>query len=99
MPIRKGSWDDIRSQGLESFRADVARAVPFFADHCDRCHSGAKHGAPEAFRFDTLDDVRRHADRIFIRAAGPNTSMPGGPDDPPAEERDQLAEWLSCGAP
>src|SRR5262249_17749677 len=30
--IRKGSLGDVRSLGLEAFRADVARAVPFFAD-------------------------------------------------------------------
>lgn len=71
----------------------------FFADHCDRCHTAARHGAPEGFRFDSLAEVRRHAARIFVRAAGPNTTMPVGPDDPPADQRDQLAEWLACGAP
>ena len=73
--------------------------APFFADRCDRCHASASHGAPEAYRFDTLDDIHRHASRIFVRAAGPNTTMPPGPDDPPADERDRLAEWLACGAP
>lgn len=70
--------------------------------NCNRCHSasaGARHGAPERYRFDTLADVRAHAARIFVRAAGPNTTMPPGPDDPPADERDRLAEWLACGAP
>jgi hypothetical protein len=38
-------------------------------------------------------------DRIFARAAGDNTSMPPGPDDPPEAERAMLAEWLACGAP
>jgi mono/diheme cytochrome c family protein len=72
---------------------------PFFAQNCDRCHASASHGAPEAYRFDTLDGVRAHRDRIFVRAAGPNVTMPPGPDDPPRAERDQLAEWLACGAP
>ena len=71
----------------------------FFADHCNRCHSEAKSGAPSSYRFDSIDDVRRHADRIFIRAAGPNVTMPPGPEDPPGDQRDQLAEWLACGAP
>ncbi|HEU0030494.1 MAG TPA: c-type cytochrome [Kofleriaceae bacterium] len=71
----------------------------FFADHCNACHSQARNGAPSAFRFDTLDEVRAHADRIYIRAAGSNTTMPPGPDDPPRDERDRLAEWLACGAP
>jgi uncharacterized membrane protein len=71
----------------------------FMADYCNRCHSEGKSGAPRAFRFDTVDEVRAHADRIFARAAGANVSMPPGPDDPPADERAQLAEWLACGAP
>ena len=74
----------------------------FLDASCNRCHSaevGERHGAPESYRFDTLDDVHAHAARIFVRAAGPNTSMPPGPDDPPIDERDQLAEWLACGAP
>jgi hypothetical protein len=69
--------------------------------NCNTCHSaeaGGRHGAPEGFRFDTLDDVHAHADRIFVRAAGPNVSMPPGPDDPPADDRDHLADWLACGA-
>jgi 2-polyprenyl-6-methoxyphenol hydroxylase-like FAD-dependent oxidoreductase len=33
--IRKGSLGDVRSHGLEAFRADVARAVPFFADRLE----------------------------------------------------------------
>lgn len=74
----------------------------FLDARCNRCHSaeaGDRHGAPESYRFDTLDDVHAHRDRIFVRAAGPNTTMPPGPEDPPADERAQLAEWLACGAP
>lgn len=71
----------------------------FLGEHCNRCHSEGKSGAPRAFRFDTVDEVRDHSDRIFIRAAGPNVTMPPGPVDPPLDERDRLAEWLACGAP
>jgi hypothetical protein len=74
----------------------------FFAGNCNVCHSAegdARQGAPEAFRFDTLDNVHAHAARIFVRAAGPNTTMPPGPNDPPLDERDSLADWLACGAP
>lgn len=74
----------------------------FMASYCDRCHSaseGKRAGAPESYRFDTLDGVRAHERRIFVRAAATNVTMPPGPDDPPADERDQLAEWLACGAP
>lgn len=70
--------------------------------NCNTCHSadaGSRHGAPDSYRFDTLDEVHAHAARIFVRAAGPNTSMPPGPSDPPADQRDLLAEWIGCGAP
>ena len=76
--------------------------APFLDTRCNGCHSaevGMRHGAPESFRFDTLDAVHLHAARIFVRAAATNVSMPPGPDDPPPDERDQLAEWLACGAP
>lgn len=74
----------------------------FLDANCNGCHSaeaGYRNGAPSSFRFDTLDDVHAHVDRIFVRAAASNTTMPPGPDDPTPESRDQLAEWLACGAP
>ena len=71
----------------------------FVGEWCNRCHSNSSNGAPGAYKFDSQGDIQKHASRIFIRAAGPNTTMPPGPDDPPELDRDQLAEWLACGAP
>lgn len=74
----------------------------FMDDHCQRCHgvpSADRKGAPSAYDFGSRDDVHRHAARIFSRAAADNTTMPPGPDDPPAAEREKLATWLACGAP
>ena len=74
----------------------------FMAQNCQRCHASdadSRHGAPSTIHFDTLEEVRMRRTRIFLRAAAGNTSMPPGPDDPPDEERDLLAEWLACGAP
>jgi uncharacterized membrane protein len=74
----------------------------FLAAHCQSCHARdapARNGAPAGTSFDSHADVVRHRERIFARAAGGNTSMPPGPDDPPRAERDLLAEWLACGAP
>jgi uncharacterized membrane protein len=74
----------------------------FVAAYCNECHAAAvddRQGAPPSFVFDTRDQIVDHADRIFVRSAGDNASMPPGPDDPPEDEREQLAEWLSCGAP
>ncbi len=74
----------------------------FFSDNCQRCHGASsdnRNGAPPDFDFGTLAGVQAHKDRIFARAAADNTTMPPGPDDPPQDERDHLAEWLACGAP
>jgi uncharacterized membrane protein len=80
----------------ENFGAD------FMTRYCQSCHgSGAtdRAGAPGEYIFDTQDQVKRHAERIFARSAAENDSMPPGPDDPTLEERTKLADWLACGAP
>ena len=69
----------------------------FFDQNCVYCHGGPNGYSSRAFT--TVDAIRASKDRIYVNAAGPNTSMPPGPDDPPQEERDKLAEWLACGAP
>jgi uncharacterized membrane protein len=74
----------------------------FMNVHCQWCHGSHvtdRRGAPGEFIFDTPDQIIRHRDRIFVRSAAENDSMPPGPDDPSLEERTKLAEWLACGAP
>ncbi len=74
----------------------------FMSTYCQNCHgatSNDRKGAPGRYDFGTLDDIRNHRSRIFSRAAADNTTMPPGPDDPPSEERERLADWLACGAP
>jgi mono/diheme cytochrome c family protein len=74
----------------------------FLSTHCNDCHNaneGRRHGAPESYRFETLEDVRRHRSRVFVRSAASNTTMPPGPEDPDPDDRERLAEWLACGAP
>jgi hypothetical protein len=70
---------------------------PFFDRYCVHCHGGANAYSSRAFT--TVEAIRSQRDRIFVNAAADNTSMPPGPEDPPAAEREQLAEWLACGAP
>ncbi len=74
----------------------------FIGAHCQSCHasnSEERRGAPKGISFDTHDEVIEWIDRIYDRSAGDSTSMPPGPDDPPAEDRDKLEVWLACGAP
>lgn len=76
--------------------------APFMLAYCASCHGADsldRQGAPGDFIFDTAAQIQRHRDRIFVRSAAGNDSMPPGPQDPPRRERDQLAEWLRCGAP
>lgn len=76
--------------------------APFMATWCQSCHGSQsldRRGAPGEFIFDTQAQVQHHRERIFVRSAAGNDSMPPGPDDPGAAERGRLGEWLSCGAP
>jgi hypothetical protein len=75
---------------------------PFLYDWCTGCHSsdmpdGQRQGAPLTVDFDTLEDARAWADRIWARAGDHNATMPpiGGPEE---TERNALGEWLACGA-
>lgn len=72
---------------------------PFFDKYCNHCHGADildRQSAPPAYVFETPEQIEKWADRIFVRAAATNDSMPPGPDDPPQAERDDLAEWLAC---
>jgi mono/diheme cytochrome c family protein len=69
---------------------------PFFDRWCVQCHGAGN--AYSSRSFTTVDTIRAQRDRIFVNAAGDNTTMPPGPDDPPLDEREKLAEWLACGA-
>lgn len=80
----------------------------FFQNYCTRCHSSTlsgaqRNGAPPGLDWDRLDVVRANAGEINEEAGvtgdSVNTSMPPGAPRPTTEERRQLAEWLSCGAP
>lgn len=83
----------------------------FMTTYCTGCHSStlsgdARMGAPEFHDFDTQLGVQKVANHIDQAAGvGPaamNTAMPPDEDDgpkPTIDERRQLAEWISCGAP
>jgi len=68
----------------------------FFSDYCVGCHSpgAAVRQAPD---LDTFANVSASADRANARA-GSGLTMPPLDPRPSAEERADLAEWISCGA-
>ena len=80
----------------------------FLQRYCLSCHSASvsgrgRGGAPTDLNYDTLEEVRRHAEAIDAHAAaGPgatNTAMPPpGLPQPTLEERQKLGQWLACGA-
>ena len=65
--------------------------------HCTTCHGGG-HGCSSR-SFATLASIRDERERIFANAAEGNMAMPPGPNGPSLREREELAEWLACGAP
>jgi hypothetical protein len=104
-PIDEGPWSSLEERPCppDSFLTFENFGGPFILDHCKGCHSGAlpadmRQDAPPGVDFDSLDDVRHWAPRIWARAADQNATMPpvGAPGP---EERALLGEWLACGAP
>jgi hypothetical protein len=80
----------------------------FMASYCTRCHSStlsgtARMGATTAHDFDTQLGIQQVGDHIDQTAgAGPaatNDQMPPSAPVPTMMERQQLAEWMACGAP
>jgi mono/diheme cytochrome c family protein len=69
----------------------------YFQAQCVRCHGGPNGYSSRSFT--TVEAIRSDRERIYANAAGPNVTMPPGPDDPPESERKKLADWLACGAP
>lgn len=69
----------------------------FFGAYCVRCHGGPDGYSSRSYT--TLESIRADRERIFVNAAADNTYMPPGPDDPGEAQREDLAEWLRCGAP
>jgi uncharacterized membrane protein len=81
--------------------------MAFFAKYCTDCHSSAstnRHGAPSDINFDTIDDIRAHADDIDVEAAaGPKATNSAMPEldafvtaEPTQAEREMLGGFLAC---
>ena len=94
------SWEEITSYPCPSGGTALTYdnfGKDFMTTYCVRCHGGPNGYSSRAFT--DVDLVRANAADIFRNAAAGNVTMPPGPDDPPKDQRDKLAEWLACGAP
>ncbi len=72
-------------------------AESFMNDYCTGCHApdATVRQAPD---LNTYASVSASSDRVNARA-GNGTTMPPFDPRPSAQERADLAEWISCGAP
>lgn len=80
----------------------------FFDTYCQSCHGSSvrgavRQGAPSSHAYDDVMGIRSDLAEIDRRAAaGPdaiNVDMPRAFPVPSDAEREQLGEWLACGAP
>lgn len=104
--VDSGPWENIGERPCpeDSFLTYDNFGQPFMLSWCTGCHSEAldsaeeRRDAPSGIDFDDAASTSIHLERIWIRAADDNTSMPpaGGPGE---AERALLGEWLACGAP
>ncbi len=103
--VDEGPWDSLEERPCpgDSFLTYENFGGPFINNNCTGCHhsslsAGERQNAPPGFDFETVELIRKHADRIWARSGDDNATMP--PAGPPAEdERALLGEWLACGAP
>ncbi len=93
-------WEDMSSypcpQGGTTLTYDNFGQT-FFAAWCVSCHGDPNGYSSRAFT--DVTTIRVQAADIFKNAAEDNQTMPPGPNGPPKDQRDKLAEWLACGAP
>lgn len=69
----------------------------FFDSHCTSCHTaGSGQTGADDLPFDSQSAIQAQIEDIYEQAVGGTSMPPGG--GPTAEERQQLGEWLSCGA-
>lgn len=100
-----GPWDSFEERPCpeDSFVTYENFGWPHMLTFCTGCHSSMlpadmRQGAPIEVNFESVQDVRQQAGRIWARSGDQHLSMP--PVGPAADqERVLLGEWLACGAP
>ena len=77
----------------------AAEARTIIRTHCSSCHSDTPvfegiTEPPTGVMFDTMDDIRKYAERIRARAVTDQTMPQGNPTNMTDEERRRLGVWL-----
>jgi len=73
------------------------------ATHCATCHSAtpshaAFSTAPAGLIFDSIDEIKRYKDRIYLQSVASRIMPLGNSTGMTQDERDQLGRWISDGA-
>jgi uncharacterized membrane protein len=83
--------------------ASFAEAQAIVAAHCTACHSARPThrgfpAPPAGVAYDTPEDIRRHAPRIYERAVATHSMPLGNETGMTQAERDTLGAWIKAGA-
>jgi len=75
---------------------------PIFQQRCSSCHSFHPNDdtyvtAPNGITFDTPEQIKRHLDRILVRAVQTKTMPQGNKTNMSEEERELLRVWIEQG--
>lgn len=81
----------------------LVQVQPVIQKHCTGCHSSKPTDnvnviAPNGIMFDTPDEIKKHADRILVRAVQTKTMPQGNKTGITEEERELIGVWIEQGA-
>jgi uncharacterized membrane protein len=81
----------------------ISEVMPIIQKRCVNCHSAnptddVNTVAPNGIMFDTPADVKKHADRILVRAVQTKTMPQGNKTNITEKEREQIGIWIEQGA-
>jgi len=86
---------------VASVTPEQAHAI--VATHCASCHSASpSHAAfstaPAGLMFDSIEQIKRHKDRIYLQSVASYIMPLGNSTGMTQDERDQLGRWIANGA-
>ncbi|MFQ3303750.1 urate hydroxylase PuuD [Candidatus Njordibacter sp. Uisw_039] len=86
---------------VASVTPEQAHAI--VATHCASCHSASpSHAAfstaPAGLMFDSIEQIKRHKDRIYLQSVASYIMPLGNSTGMTQDERDQLGRWIADGA-